>query len=219
MKLTRPTIKALLVLALALPFGSAAFADGGSTNYTVNTTIVSSNPTGTVQNDSIVGTITTDGASVIGASDILSYNLELIDNSNPAYDVTLTSSNSTLVEDIGGDLVATSTGIAFNFSNPGEVLFQADNPGPYSGYSYFCFSTGYYACLPGETVSPNYIYTDGAILTGAAAPTGVTGLNQSPTPPATGVPEPSSLGLMLAGLVALTCLTGAKRFAGQSAAC
>jgi hypothetical protein len=122
-----------------------------------------------------------------------------------------------LVEDIGGDLIATASGIAFNFSNPGEVLFQANVPGPFSGFSYFCFSTGLFACLDGETISPNDVFTDGAVLTGAAAPTGVTGLNQNP---GTTVPEPSSLKLILLGLLAVGLSVGSKRSVrGSSAPC
>jgi hypothetical protein len=214
MNVTRPAIKLLLVLGFSMQFGGAvAFADS---SYSVNTTIVSSNPTGTVQNDSIVGTIVTDGATVIGSGDIVSYNLDLIDNLNPANDIDLTSANSTVVEDIGGDLIATASGISFNFANPGEVLFQANIPGPFSGFSYFCFSTGG-ACLAGETISPGDIFVDGAVLTGAAAPTGVTGLNQNPTTPPPGVPEPSSLALMLAGLVAIG--VSSKRLNGRSVIC
>jgi hypothetical protein len=216
MKLVQPSFKLLLILGLGLQIGSTvARAD---TQYTVNTTITSTNPTGTSQTDSIVGTITTDGASVIGAGDVISYNLDLTDALNPGYSVDLTSANSTVVEDTGGDLIATASGIAFNFSNPGEFLIQANVPGPYSGYSYFCYSTGG-ACLYGETISPNFIYTDGAILTGNAAPVGVTGLNQNPgTGTGTPMPEPSSLGLMLIGLAAVAFSAKGKRLIGGSSA-
>jgi PEP-CTERM motif len=214
MKLAQASFKLLFVLVLGLQIGSGvARAD---TQYTVNTTITSTNPTGTSQTDSIVGTITTDGASVIGSGDVISYNLDLIDDLNPANNIDLTSSNSTVVEDTGGDLIATASGIAFNFSNPGEFLIQANSPGPFSGYSYFCYSTGG-ACLYGETISPNYIYTDGAILTGDSAPVGVTGLNQNPGT-GTSMPEPSSLLLMLIGLLAVSLSARGKRFVGGSGA-
>jgi hypothetical protein len=214
MKLAQASFKLLFVLVLGLQIGSGvARAD---TQYTVNTTITSTNPTGTSQTDSIVGTITTDGASVIGSGDVISYNLDLIDDLNPANNIDLTSSNSTVVEDTGGDLIATASGIAFNFSNPGEFLIQANSPGPFSGYSYFCYSTGG-ACLYGETISPNYIYTDGAILTGDSAPVGVTGLNQNPGT-GTSMPEPSSLLLMLIGLLAVSLSARGKRFVGGSSA-
>jgi hypothetical protein len=145
--------------------------------------------------------------------------LDLTDTLNSAYNVDLTSSNSSVVEDIGGDLIATASGIAFNFSNPGEFLIQANSPGAYSGYSYFCYSTGYFACYYGETVSPNFISTDGAILTGNAAPVGVTGLNQNPgTGTGTAMPEPPSLGLMLIGLAAVALSAKGKRLVGGSSA-
>lgn len=147
----------------------------------------------------------------------MSYNLDLIDNLDSSFNVDLTSSNSSVVEDIGGDLIATASGIAFNFSNPGEFLIQANSPGAFSGSSYFCYSTGLFACLDGETVSPNFIDTDGAVLTGAAAPVGVTGLNQNPGT-GTSMPEPSTLGLMLIGLAAVGVSARGKRLIGGSSA-
>ena len=158
------------------------------TVYTIDTTIVSSDPTGNpLQSNTVVGTITTDGTiGVLTPSDILSWNLDLIDNLNSADDFDLTTSNSSLVEDMGGALSATASGLYFNYSGSGEFLIQANSPGAYSGYHYFCFSTGLFACLAGETVAPDYIFTDGTVLTGASAPVGTQPLNQLPEP-ATGV--------------------------------
>jgi hypothetical protein len=165
--------------------------------YTVDTTISSTDPTGTLQTDTVDGSITTDGTSgVLASSDILSWNLDLIDGLDSANDFDLTTSNSSLVEDTGSALSATATGLSFNYSGSGEFLIQANSPGAYSGSHYFCFSTGG-ACLAGETIAPLYIYTDGAVDTGTAAPVGSQPLNQS------AVPEPSSYGLLLTGLLGL----------------
>ena len=64
-----------------------------------------------------------------------------------------------------------------------------DSLNPYSGSNYFCFSTGG-ACLAGETISPQYVYDDGVVATGAAAPVGEQPLDQ----PASSVAEASSVG-------------------------
>ena len=175
--------------------------------YNINQTITSAYPTGNpFQTDTITGIITTDGTiGVIQSTDVVSWNLSLTDTLNSAYDVTLTPANSSLVEDTGSALSATPTGLFFNYSGSGEFLIQANSPGAYSGYSYFCFSTGVYACAAGETISPNYIYTDGVVATGAAAPIG----NQ-PLGPTSAVPEPSSVVLMATILAAAT-LSGRKR--------
>jgi hypothetical protein len=173
--------------------------------YAINTTITSANPTGNpLQSNTVVGSLTTDGTiGVLPSADILSWNLNLIDNLNAADDVDLTPSNSTLVEDTGSALSATATALSFNFSGSGEFLIQGTQFGAFSGFQYFCFSTGG-ACLAGETITPDEIDVDGAVLTGASAPVGTQPLAPLPPPPPPGVvPEPSTYGLVLTGLLGL----------------
>jgi hypothetical protein len=163
--------------------------------YPVNTTITSSDPTGNaLQSNTVSGSITTDGTiGVIGTSNILSWDLNLIDGLSAANDFELTPADSAVVEDTGSALSATATGLSFNFSGTGEFLIQAI-PGAFSGSHYFCFSTGN-ACLAGETISPQFITVDGVVATGAAEPIG----QQPLAPPAGSAPEPSSYGLMITG--------------------
>jgi hypothetical protein len=176
-----------------------------STVYPIDHTITGGALTGNPnQSDTILGSITTDG--VIGAvqtSDILSWNLDLIDNLNSAYDVDLTPGNSSIITDNGNALIASANGLSFNYSVPGGgFAIQANYPGEYSGYSYFCLDSGYFACAVGETISPNFVYTDGVDLTGASAPIGDQSLD--PGAGTTSVtPEPSSLLLLGSGLVGL----------------
>src|ERR1019366_7631832 len=146
--------------------------------YTIDTTITSSDPTGNpLQTDTVDGSITTDGTiGVLTASNILSWNLDLTDHLNAANDVDLTNTNS------------------FNYSAAGEFGIQEDCFYT-SGEHYFCFSTGTVDCLAGETITPGNVFLDGVVATGSAEPIGTQPLNQS------SVPEPSSYGLMLAGLL------------------
>ena len=196
------------------PFALAALVAMGSLVaraniiYAVDTTITSSDPTGNpLQTDTVEGTITTDGTiGVIGSGNIVSWNLDLIDGLNSANDFDLTTTNSSLVEDIGSALTATATALSFDFSGSGEFLIQANSPGPYSGYRYFCFSTHTSACQAGETISPQDVFVDGVVATGAAAPIGPQLLD-----PPSSVPEPSTYGLMIAGLLGLGGAGSLKR--------
>jgi hypothetical protein len=202
----RRLAQSLLIALVAVPLASVP-AHASSIVYAINTTITSANPTGNpLQSNTITGSITTDGTiGVLASSNVQSWNLNLVDNLNAADDVTLTNANSQLV-DIGGGLSATATGLSFNFSSPStaEFLIQGNQFGLDSGFQYFCFSTGN-ACLAGETITPFQIDTDGAVLTGTAAPVGVQPLNPNPppTPPSGVVPEPSTYGLVLTGLLGL----------------
>src|ERR1700676_4928535 len=136
------------VFCAALSFAAIQTANA-NTIYAVNITITSSVPTGNpLQTDTVNGTITADGTiGVIGSGNVVSWNLDLIDGLNSANDFDLTAGNSSLVEDTGSALTATATGLLFNFSGSGEFLIQANSPGAFSGFRYFCLSTGVFACL------------------------------------------------------------------------
>jgi hypothetical protein len=166
--------------------------------YTIDTTITSSNPTGNpAQKDTVLGTLTTDGTiGPLASANIVGYNLNLIDQLNTTNNVDLTPADSSIVEDTGSALSASATGLSFDFSGHGEFLIQANSPGPFSGFSYFCFSTGVFACFAGETISPQYITSDGVVATGAAAPVGTQPLDQTPST----VPEPTTFWLLSFGL-------------------
>ena len=200
---------ALTVLLLGMLVGTQAQA---GITYTVNETItgplngIAGNPT---QTDSVVGTITTDGTiGVLHSANLTSWNLNLKDVTNSVNNIDLTNSNSLISLDLGSVLNANATNLSFDFTGTGAFSFQADNPGLYSGYHYWCLSNGEtWACLNGNSMAPGNVYAgysgDDLVVaaTGTQGQVGNSPLNQEgSTSP---VPEPATmllLGLGIAGL-------------------
>ena len=66
-----------------------------------------------------MGTITTDGTiGVIQTSDVVSWNLELIDNLSALSDYDLTPADSAVYEDSGNDLTASATSLFLTSAVP-----------------------------------------------------------------------------------------------------
>lgn len=196
---------AYALLFLILPPLTSVAARAGTIVYTFNQTVTSASPTGNpAQSDTILGTITTDGTlGALRSGDIVSSNLQLIDNLNAVNDFTLTSSNSAIAL-TDGLLSATDTDLSFDYSGRGDFLIQATPLG--SGAHYLCLSHGTYPeCFDGETISPGAYLTDSVVTTGAAIPTGSVPLNQGAA-----TPEPTAGLLMLSGLVAVAGAAGRK---------
>lgn len=196
---------ALASLLLGALVGPAAEA---SIIYTVDQTITSAINTGNpAQTDSVVGTITTDGTiGVLHAINIVGWDLHLNDLTNPVYSYELTTTNSTIVLDLGSVLSGNATQLFFNFSGSGAFAFQANSPGPFSGYHYWCLNADNFACYVGESIAPDHVYVglpgdDLVVATGDQGPVGNLPLNPPASPPS--VPEPATLALLSVGLAGL----------------
>jgi len=179
-----------LTLALVAMMLGARVSNAGSITYTVNQTYGPATVTGTITTDGTIGTIT--------AADITSFDLTLTDTSSDVFNYTSS------VFSAGSDITATSTDLLFNYSSStaGYLLFQ---PVYGDGETYVCLATAgeLPLCVPGESIVP-VAYgdaTDGLdeTITGNDVFASVVGTNS-------GVPEPGTYGLMLAGLGLLAAM-------------
>jgi len=152
-----------------------------------------------IGNGSVVGTITTDGATgVLNVGDITAWNLEL---NGPGASFNLTSPNNAYVS--GMDLTATAQYLYFDFSGSdgGRFLLQQ---GPEIGNTYYCDSTASNDCIKGASVVPQnyqspsaqYSMPEGKQIIGVAA-----------------VPEPATWAVMLMGFAGLGAAMRARRSA------
>jgi hypothetical protein len=207
-----PNRLAFVVVLLGALVGAQAEA---SVTYTVNETItgpvngVVGNPT---QTDSVVGSITTDGTlGVLHAANIQSWDLNLIDVIDPTNNIELTQANSLIPLDSGSVLNADANGLFFDFTSTGAFAFQADVPGAFSGFHYWCLSQNVGACLNGNSIAPGNVFGPGDDL--VVAPTGTQGqMGNSPLDqPPTGVPEPAAWAMMLVGFGGLGAILRRRR--------
>lgn len=195
----RATLTAFGALALAASPWVAAPARANIT-YTINQSSTTPEVSGEPSplSDTITGSITTDGTiGFLQTNNIVSYNLQLTDNLNSSYSIDLTPSNSTILEDTGNGLSASATGLSFAFGTPGALFgIQANSPGAYSGYHYFCFQASGGPCANGETIVPDYYSVDGVLASGLTT--------TIPLNPVTGgVPEPATWALLLLGFAGI----------------
>jgi hypothetical protein len=128
----------------------------------------------TVGAGGIVGTITTDGdIGVLGASDILSWNLTGTGNGGttfnfvPADSIVEVGNNTDVFNPNAGtpDLTATASHIYFNFSGTDGGYLGFQTPPAYQGEHYVSFgaNTGQEDTFTGYAVVP-VLYTDGSTI-------------------------------------------------------
>lgn len=186
----RKTLAAVAAVGVAVGMSTVAQAD---IVYTINQSSTVPEVGGELAplSDTLSGTITTDGTiGFLASGDILSWNLNLIDNIRPDLSSTLTPSNSGIYVDTGDGLIASATSLSFDFSNPDAVFaIQGLTYGFSSGYQYLCFQATNGPCVQGETIVPNYFAVDGVSATGLAGAVPLNG----------GVPEPATWALVIGG--------------------
>lgn len=171
--------------------------------YSINQTSTTPIQAGelTPLSNTVLGTITTNGTlGLLKTSDILSYNIQLIDNIRPVFNFTLTPQNSAIwyFTDLG--LTATATALSFDFTDAGAgFLIQGNvDHGLGSGYNYFCYQATTGACAQGETIVPNYFGVDGVSVKGLSGKLPLDGGAASGA-----VPEPATWAMMLLGFGAI----------------
>lgn len=156
-----------MLLAMTIVAGLALTGEANAADivYDVNLTI---------GNGGVVGTITTDGdIGVIGASDILAWNLTGTGNGGSTFDwfngnsVVEVGNNTDVFNPNAGtpDLTATATHIYFNFSATDGGYLGFQTPPPYGGERYVTFgANNNFDTYQGEAVVPVF-YTDPSTIT------------------------------------------------------
>jgi hypothetical protein len=167
-------------LAIALLL-STVLCSAATITYGVDQTVGIGSVTGFIETDGTIG--------VLGAGNILNWNLLLNDGST-TFDLLgpLSGSNSQFGVS-GSDLSATATEMVFNFSGAGWAMFQA--PTLFSGFDLWC-TQGTIQCTSSTGT--------GEVLTtsGANQFTALSGMQVIAT-----VPEPSTLSLLGLGMTVM----------------
>jgi hypothetical protein len=175
----------IALLGCAAAALATAVVPANATVYNVNRTI---------DGGSVVGTITTDGATgTINPSDFTAWDLVL---SGPGSTMTISSSDTPrAVYGSGVDITADATQISFNFSasDSGFLVFQQVMN---SGQTYWCVNSNNSTCNDNESVVPQGFTDPSAQF---ATRTGI----QVIATAAGVVPEPATWALVLLGFAGL----------------
>jgi PEP-CTERM motif len=162
---------------------AVAASPANATVYNVNRTI---------DGGSVIGTITTDGATgTINPSDFIAWDLQL---SGPGSTVTISSSDAIhAVYGSGVDITADATQVSFNFSasDSGFLVFQQVMG---SGQTYWCVNSNNGTCNDNESVVPQGFLDTSAQF---ATRSGIQVIASA------AAPEPATWALMLLGFAGL----------------
>jgi hypothetical protein len=193
-------IRTMKLLLSRLSFVLAALALTATTSYASTITYTVSRTVGV---GSVTGTIVTDAKiGSLAAADIVNWNLIINDGSSSFNLLGPTSGNNSAVAVIGTNFTATATGLFFNYSAPGIVLFQSPTIG--SGVDYWCLDGSNGDCSGHSSV--DFVLTNGAGVFGGREGTQLVGVAAT-----TPVPEPATFVLMAMGLTALAGRRFARR--------
>jgi PEP-CTERM motif len=177
-------IVSVLIACSAAALATAA-SPANATVYNVNRTI---------DGGSVVGTVTTDGATgTIDPSDFTAWNLVL---TGPGSTMTISSNDAAhAVYGSGVDITASATQISFNFSasDGGFLVFQQVMN---SGQTYWCVNSDSGTCKDNESVVPQGFMDTSAQFADREG-------TQVIATAAGAVPEPATWALMLLGFAGL----------------
>jgi hypothetical protein len=183
----------MLKFTMALLLGAGLCS--ADITYNVSQSVGAGNVTGFIETDGTTG--------VLGASNILDWNL-LLNDGTATFDLLgpLSGPNSVLGV-VGSDLSATATQLLFNFSgsDKGYVLFQ--NPVLFTGSNFWCDASSNQGCSSepvGETINVKPHPNQFTSLSG----TQVIASTSS-------VPEPSSVGALAVGAGLMVGVLGRRK--------
>ncbi len=174
-----------VLLGCATAALAVAVSPADATVYNVNRTIGVG---------SVVGTITTDGATgTINPMDFTAWDLVL--TGDGATTTIASTDGNAAVWGQGVDITADATNVSFNFSgNDGGFLVFQDGQG--SGNKYWCVNSTNGGCLQSESVVPQYYMDPTAQFVTLSG-------NQVIASAAAAAPEPATWAMMLLGFAGL----------------
>lgn len=190
-----------LILALPALILSTTCVSAANITYNVNQTIGAGGVTGDIVTDGTIGNLNP-------GSDIVGWNLLLNEGPDGSFVLSSSSGNSTFQNQaagIGGYFSATPTQLLFDFSNGAGSYFQGEAGGltisPQNPQFVWCLQAAANVCVTGDAGEAISVY--GLSPSGDTQFAPMSGTQVIATAGGSGVPEPSTLVLLSAGIALL----------------